>query len=94
MDGITEGRIVHYVLPNGEHRAAMIVNGWHGGIGSDHLVNLHVFLDGLNDKAADLVQTSVSIYDTETIRQGWLWATSVRFDEGASTHSWHWIEKV
>lgn len=50
MDGLTEGRIVHFVMPNGKHRPAIIVEAWRNVHGPpDHRVNLVVFLDGLND---------------------------------------------
>lgn len=44
MDGLTEGRIVHFVLPNGDHRPAIVVRVW-----TAPLVNLQVFIDGTND---------------------------------------------
>lgn len=50
MEGLTEGRIVHYVLPDGnhegEHRPAIIVKVWNKTTG---YVNLQVFVDGTND---------------------------------------------
>ncbi|MDB5094462.1 MAG: hypothetical protein JWO85_2563 [Candidatus Eremiobacteraeota bacterium] len=40
----TVGRIVHFVLPDGQVRPAIIVRVW-----SPEMVNLRVFLDGTND---------------------------------------------
>jgi hypothetical protein len=48
MDGLTEGRNVHFVLNNGIHRAAIVVNVWDKEAG---VVSLMVFLDGPNDVA-------------------------------------------
>lgn len=87
MDGVTEGRIVHYVLKEGNnvgaHRPAIIVNAWdsipeyqHGG-----RVNLHVFPDFGNDGSA--------------YNSGSYWATSAPNDEETKAPgTWHWIERV
>lgn len=87
MDGVTEGRIVHYVLSEGnsigEHRAAIIVNAWADlpQYQSDGRVNLHVFPDFGNDG--------------EAFNSGDYWATSVVNDEETKAPgTWHWIEKV
>lgn len=88
MDGVIEGRIVHYVLdrgPNaGQHRAAMIVRVWGEFAPPVGTVNLRVFLDGSNDT-----------------REPWgndspiLWVTSVKHDPtGTQERSWHWIERA
>ena len=47
MEGLTEGRMVHFVMPNGAHRPAVIVCVQEHGQG---IVNLQVFTDGLNDR--------------------------------------------
>jgi hypothetical protein len=79
MEGLTEGRIVHYVIPEdgrnaGEHRAAMVVRVWQNGV-----CNLHVFWDGDNDGA---------------VVPNW-WITSVHYDEtGTQGRTWHWIERA
>lgn len=77
----TEGRIVHYVLPNGEHRAAMIVRAWKPRqVGGDAgVANLHVFYDGSNDDAVN--------------EQGNAWVTSVHYSEDPQPRTWHWIEQ-
>lgn len=86
MEGLTEGRIVHYVLSNGEHRAAIVVRVF-GQYGKETgLANLLVFSDGANDKG--VVSGNVS-------EQGVFWATSAHYDpEGTKHHTWHWIEKA
>jgi hypothetical protein len=80
MEGLTEGRIVHFVLPDGnhagEHRAAMIVKVWNATTG---YVNLQVFIDGSND------------YPQAT---GPMWATSVEYSDVHEPRTWHWIERA
>lgn len=82
MEGLIEGRIIHYVLPDGRnegaHRPAIIVMVWDK---EDGLVNLQVFTDGTNDYPAHL-------------SQGVMWATSVRYDENKAPGTWHWIERA
>lgn len=85
MEGLTEGRIVHYVMnegrSKGQHRPAIVVRVW-----SDYaddqgrpLIQLQVFTDQTNDD-----------YQTGTI-----WRTSVHFDEEAKEPgTWHWIERA
>lgn len=88
MEGLSEGRIVHYVLSNGEHRPAIVVRNWSNPEipGSDGMVNLIVFSDGSNDSGA--VSGNVS-------EQGLFWATSAHYgSEGTEHHTWHWPERV
>jgi hypothetical protein len=80
MPGLTEGRMVHYVLPDGpnagEHRPAVIVRIWDHGSG---YVNLQVLVDGTNDYPQ---------------YNGLLWATSIEYSEEPRPRTWHWIEKA
>lgn len=46
LSGLTEGRMVHYVMPNGKHRPAVVVQVWNHDQGTS---NLQVFTDGDND---------------------------------------------
>ncbi len=79
--GLTEGRIVHYVLPSGpsqgEHRPAVIVKVWNPQTGC---CNLQVFTDGSNDG--------------EEYAAGYYWATSRVHHAGSATGTWHFIERV
>lgn len=81
MEGLTEGCIVHYVLPDGshagEHRPAIVVKVWNQNQG---YVNLQVFVDGTNDYP--------------TTYNGTVWATSIPFSEDPQPRTWHWIEKA
>lgn len=88
MEGLTEGRIVHYVLSNMQHRPAIVVRNWSNPDipGSEGMVNLIVFADGPNDRGA--------IYGVAS-EQGIFWATSAHYDSaGKEHHTWHWIEKA
>ena len=77
LDGLTEGRMTHYVLPDernaGEHRPAIIVQVWDYEAGTSNLV---VFCDGDNDGMGSLI----------------LWRPSVRHSEDKEPGTWHWIE--
>lgn len=81
MEGISEGRIVHYVLEDGrsfgEHRGAIIVKNWGGPKGT---VNLSVFTDHSNDG--------------DTYASGLVWKTSRMYDEAGAPGTWHWPERV
>ena len=79
MEGLTEGRIVHYVMPSGEHRPAIVVRVRNLETVTDGYVNLVVFVDGVNDVnlATTILETSVFFNNT---------------DKPVGT--WHWIEKV
>jgi hypothetical protein len=50
MEGLTEGRMCHFVIPDGPqegtHRPAIVVH-----VGDSNVVNLQVFTDGRNDGA-------------------------------------------
>ena len=81
MEGLTEGRMVHYCLVNKSgdvvHRPAVVVRIWSQDTGG---VNLQVFTDGGNDG--------------ETYQGGLYWATSVSFSEEPKAYTWHWIERA
>jgi hypothetical protein len=84
MKGLTEGRIVHYVLPDGrhkgEHRPTIVVKVWEP-ISKPYPSQLQVFIDGTNDYPAS--------------SQGLMWKTSVPFDEkDKKLGTWHWIEQA
>lgn len=85
MDGLIEGRIVHFVfereLPDGDkkliHRPAIITKVWDLNNGC---CNMQVFMDGYND--ADLTDSP-----------GVIWRTSILYSEEPKPYTWHWIEK-
>lgn len=79
MEGLTEGRMVHVVLPDGpsagQHRPAVIVKVWSQDAGTS---NLQVFVDGSNDG-----------FDENVV-----WMTSRVYSEEKLPGTWHWIEKA
>lgn len=91
MEGLTEGRIVHFVVADGSnqgaHRPAIIARVWweNNADGTrrapeDGYSNLVVFMDGTNDG----YQFSGCVS----------WQTSVTFDPNGGLRTWHWIEKA
>lgn len=94
MEGLTEGRIVHYVLPNGSHRPAIVVNNWATQITPpcEGYVNLQVITDCGNDLYG--LPETVSQEMRDEIRSGMLWVTSACYSDGKEPGTWHWIEKA
>lgn len=87
MDGLTEGRMVHFVMPNGQHRSAIVVKVWH----PNGTANLTVFSDWTND-THDLPN---AFHNPDDIAHGMFWATSVQPDEvDKKPGTWHWIERA
>ena len=91
MDGLTEGRMVHYVMANGEHRPAIVVRNWEKQLSCpcEGYVNLQVFTDGSND--LDAMSNDA---ESEDVKRGICWITSVCYNENGIPHTWHWIEKA
>lgn len=103
MEGLVEGRIVHFVLDSkvdetiiGEVvcRPAIIVNAW-GGKLQDGMVNLQVFLDGTNDDT----NIHKNMQPLKLFGRGYawgdlgLWCTSVPYSETKEVGTWHWPER-
>lgn len=90
MDGLIEGRIVHYVMPDGrykgEHRPAIIVKIW-GDRKQDPTpcVQLAVFVDGTND------YVNLPIQDGSFMPC--VWKTSVVYNEEKEPYTWHFPER-
>lgn len=84
MEGLTEGRIVHFVLDNGEHRPAIVVKVWrvNDQPPSNGCCNLQVFTVSDTEKKYNDVLPPV------------MWKTSVVFTEEPTPGTWHWIEKA
>lgn len=108
MAGLTEGRIVHYVMPDGAHRPAIVVQVWrHRGpddengevwlVPENGVLNLQVFTDGSNDvpyTTAEKEAYAKSGMNPEAPRGGLLWATSAVYSSKPEPHTWHWIERA
>lgn len=89
---VTVGRIVHYVMPNGEHRPAIVVRVWGDGHSGAQRVQLQVFTDGSND-----VHTPAG--EHPEFVSGIYWATSVLHQEPTEEvpdpeRTWHWPERA
>lgn len=84
IPGLTEGRIVHYVLPDGysagQHRPAIVVRVWEPGGGPMGTCQLQVFTDGNNDGPG--------------YASGIVWRTSVMYSAERKPYTWHWPEHV
>ena len=80
MEGLTEGRVVHFVMPDGEHRAAVIVRVWRPPMPEyPGYSNLLVLPDGGNDGPGN---------ETGIRRE-----CSVCYSEEKTPRTWHWIER-
>lgn len=89
MEGLTEGRIVHYVLNKGrnkgEHRPAIVVKVWRDGEGNppeNGVCQLQVFTDSDKDGLFNDALPPM------------MWETSVTHSETKEPGTWHWIEKA
>ena len=82
IEGIIEGRMVHYVLSNGEHRPGIIVKVWSKSSGCS---NLQVFVDNTNDAPAFIppIAQVTGVY----------WVTSANYSEEPTPRTWHFIER-
>jgi hypothetical protein len=87
MEGLTEGRIVHFVMPSGEHRPAIVVRVWNDADMSKGYINLVVFVDGSNDVRRVLAEPLAEPVTT-------VWETSIYYSETKEPRTWHWIEKA
>ncbi len=86
MEGLSEGRIVHYVLPDGrskgECRPAIVVRVWRNGSypPENGLCQLQVFTDGSNDG--------------DDYQGGIVWRTSIIHSHENGPGTWHWPERA
>lgn len=93
MDGLTPGRVVHYVMPDGHHRPAVVLHVW----GETGLSNLMVLTDGSNDLPyTPDEKTAFQNFGmvADEVRHGHVWRTSISFSEQPVPGTWHWIEKA
>jgi hypothetical protein len=69
MDGLIEGRIIHYVMPDGRaHRAAMIVQVFPQPQSDNPMCNITVFPDMLNDHRYGLELLRINRTDAEGMK--------------------------
>lgn len=96
--GLAVGRTVHFVMPDGEHRPAIVTKVWHSvseDLQSRGYCNVTVFPDGANDdaniaKLFNLLPHSVVSYPQHRIA---IPMSSVVFDEGCKPGTIHWPER-
>lgn len=92
---------MHYVLANGQHRAATVVNAWPGN--PDNRANLTVHLDQFNDVEAFQTSDGHTWYvakqplmptGSACPKNGTLAVGSAKQDEEDKTPgTWHWPER-
>jgi hypothetical protein len=68
MEGLTEGRMVHFVARDGMHRSAVITHVWNKETG---MINLFVFPDG-SHSIESTTPTSISFDATGAVNT-WHW---------------------
>jgi hypothetical protein len=94
MEGLTEGRIVHFVMPDGKHAPAMIVKVWNQDSG---MSNLQVFTDGSNalpHTPEEKEKFGNFGIDLKEVSHGHIWMTSRLYSDYQEPGTWHWIEKA
>lgn len=81
IEGLTAGRMVHYVMGEGphagDHRPAIVVKVWSKTSGTS---NLQLFVDGQNDGYP--------------AGQNVVWKTSVVYSAEPKPNTWHFIERA
>ena len=87
FENLIEGRIVHYVMPDGEHRPAIVVSLFRDQHDKESMqegrCNLQVFIDGLNDlRQVTAVETLMLV-----------WRKHIRNDPHFDIGTWHFIER-
>lgn len=95
MEGLTEGRVVRYVLqpPEGMlpgvvlERVAIVTKVWN----DTGLENLFVIGEGPYDHPSDPRLTGAA---AGTPGPALFWATSVSFSEAPQPQTWHWPKKA
>ena len=97
IEGLTVGRIVHYVLEDGrckgDHRPAIVVRDWKADNG---LCQLQVFTDGSNDGFKDVHIFHLKNderHEFHTVPNT-VWRTSVHYSETMEPGTWHWPERA
>jgi hypothetical protein len=92
---ISIGRIVHYVLKDGQHRPAIVVGVWPNefpdNIENKTGLNLQVFLDGWNDKA-HAEGTPATMEGNSAPATKWI-ASAPYCSITSHAETWHWPER-
>ena len=102
--GLTEGDLVHFVMPDGEHRPAIVVKVWRVRTVTDNgetlkapdngVCQVQVFTDGYNDVDQWISDGTASHkVILEAARSGIMWKTSVLYSLEPKPNTWHWVER-
>lgn len=73
---VSVGRIVHYVMQDGQHRPAIVVRLWPSPT-ADPVVNLQVFTDGDNDHLENVVWRTSVLHSADPKPGTWHWPEKV-----------------
>jgi len=85
LAGLTVGRMVHYLRPNGLCRPAVVLHVWDAGReDGDGLVQLAIFQDGTNDDP----------YEGKMLGWGSSVAYSSEPSDTGPRQTWHWPERA
>lgn len=88
MEGLQGGRIVNYVMKNGEVRPLVVVRVWQSGMHPGYL-NGVLLIDGLNDEG----QLPSLTIERENLVPPAIWITSTWYDENKVPGTWHWPDR-
>ena len=89
MEGLTEGKIVHFVTPNGNHMAAIIIHVWRiPEVGENGEPILKDPENGMSDVVIFVDPTDPDLAEQFLVR-----AEKVTHSEDPRPLTWHWIEK-
>lgn len=91
----TIGRIVHYVLAGGQHRAATVVNVPPPGSKPESTANLTVHLDQMQDMKGGLYREELAPENAAYITTGGTLAVShaVQDEDTKAVGTWHYPER-
>jgi hypothetical protein len=82
MEGLEIGRIVHYVMKDGQERPLMVVRVWSPSEIPGYINGVLIF-DGSND-------SGIFPYSGYESGRNTAWITSTHYDAGKKPGTWHW----
>lgn len=94
--GLAVGRIVHFVMPDGEHRAAIVTKVWHSvseELQRQGYCNVTVYPDGANDEANIRRLFNIGHESVPVVYRTAIPMSSVVFDDSHKPGTIHWPEK-
>lgn len=94
--GLAVGRTVHYVMPDGEHRPAIVTKVWHSvseEFQRQGYCNVQVIPDGANDDLNIRRLFNLGAESVPVVLRAAFPMSSVVFDEGCRPGTLHWPER-